>query len=88
MPAKSKRKRRNMSKVGGIDPSVRDSISTSADSNVTNQVIKGNAQLISEPKPSVSSDTAFPYFFGELKWIGIVTGIIIVLLIIAYVFFH
>jgi hypothetical protein len=40
-----------------------------------------------QPLPAVSPDSD-KYILSEIKWIGIVTGIIIVFLVIIYIFFH
>jgi hypothetical protein len=85
MPTKSKRNRRKV-------PQVRKASDLYGSSLVTNQDIANLSINIPTPlteKPSMIANHEYKeYLFSEIKWIGIVTAIIIVLLAISYILFH
>jgi len=83
MPAKSRRNRRN------IPQSRRFQTQNTASQLVAPQMAglqtNRTATSGSSAKPSTTS-ISFPYILGELKWIGLVTALVAVILILAYIF--
>ncbi len=88
MPAKSRRNRRN--------------ISQSAKTTVNRPVASSaGAPPVAFARPEVTVNTnnpsarniavtevTYPYIFSEIKWIGLVTLLVAVILVILYVFLH
>lgn len=84
MPAKSRRNRRRMPQGRKISVVPRDYPSVPVDSDLTSRPVENNVPLAPRPKP-LNPDLNYAYFRNDIKWIGIVTGIIIILLIISYI---
>jgi hypothetical protein len=87
MPAKSKHSRRKISRRNPAANDLRNTAAAFADTNAAGPVYK-----ITPPgsglKTSLAEDASSANVLAEIKWIGIVTGIVIVVLVISYLFFR
>jgi hypothetical protein len=86
MPVKSKRNRRKISQSRKTS-TLLDTVPKNIEPNINGLPIKNAVPF--GVKPSTATDlNSLKYLFDEIKWIGVVTGIIIVLLIISYIVFR
>jgi hypothetical protein len=93
MPAKSRRNRRNIpqSRRPISSPAASDSASTASDSVAQSETVKPErttGSYNSTAKSTAAVAPTYPYILGEIKWIGIVTAIIVVILAVLYIFLH
>jgi len=84
MPAKSRRDRRNFSRNRQINMPL-NTVTAKVESNTTNVLKKSAASYNQRPVPDAAENTRL--LLNEIKWIGLVTGVIIVLIIISYLVF-
>jgi hypothetical protein len=85
MSSKSKRNRRNISPNKVITTSAApDSEKVSPVSNVQNAVMSNNNSI----KSGAVANTANANFTRDLKWLALVTLIMIICVVLAYIFFH
>ena len=88
MPYKSKRNRRSLPRNRGV---------------ISSQAVSSNANFVQGPlvqparndavynpvsKVEATASQSFPYIINEIKWIGIVTVIIAIILAISYIIFR
>jgi hypothetical protein len=88
MPAKSRRARQILTRDN--EKTIQTNIITSEpiNQNLNFQTGKVDTNRYSSYKAEINSALNFSYIRNEIKWIGIVTGIIVVLLAILYVLFR
>ncbi len=87
MPAKSRRNRRNIPQSRKVTASPSTSSTATADIGPATQPEKSPVSYRATNKATAPAPT-YPYILSEIKWISIVTAIVVVLLVIAYIFFH
>jgi hypothetical protein len=87
MPSKSKRNRRNISPNRNIVANA-DTNSTSVPASPVGQDMNLNTVYNTSPKSSPAAVPANINFARDIKWISLVTVILIICLVIAYIFFH
>lgn len=92
MPAKSRRNRRNIPQRRPItSPASARPESTVPNTSAQTATVQP-ARTASSFAPASKSGTAvaptYPYILGEIKWIGIVTAIIVVIMVVLYIFLH
>ena len=86
MPAKYRRSRRKISQSGKSN-NITNNIPANIEPNANSFPIKTAGQ--SGEKSSIATEANLgKYVISEIKWIGVVTGIILVLLVISYVIFR
>ena len=85
MPAKSRRNRRNISQ--GPKTTINRSVATAAVAAPAETVLPGKTVNTNnlQAKTAVVEDS-ISFVATEIKWIGVVTAIVIVILVILYVF--
>ncbi len=90
MPAKSRRNRRNISQsrktVAG--PNITKDVPVSPELAPQPEKSVATATYRSAPKAAADPAITYPYIMNEIKWIGIVTAIVAIVLVIFYMFFH
>jgi hypothetical protein len=92
MPAKSRRNRRPQTK-SAISGQGGGNIATNSDSPVNTQTSAGQGNQFAASNNKVSRTTVpeapvGSYFLTEVKWIAVVTAIIVILLIASYYIFR
>jgi hypothetical protein len=85
MQTKSKRRRQKISRYGKFNTSKALSIDASPD--IVNPAVNTITPLADKPSSDENRDLN-KYLFSEIKWIAIVTGIIIIILVISYIVFY
>lgn len=88
MPAKSRRNRRNITQTRKTTTEPKITKAVPETPELSSQPEKSVASYRSVTKAAADPAVAYPYIMNEIKWIGIVTGIVAVVLIIFYIFFH
>ncbi len=91
MPAKSRRNRRNISRknlTGNQAPSNTPIAASTAAPAGTIAAEKTAGSYSSAAKAAVNPDVTYPYILNEIKWIGVVTVIVAVVLVVLYIFLH
>jgi hypothetical protein len=86
MPAKHRRIQRRIAQSRKINTSI-NSAPPNIEPNTKGLPVKSSAPFGEKSLTTVDLDS-LKYVFTELKWIGVVTGIILVLLVISYIIFH
>jgi hypothetical protein len=88
MPAKSRRNRRNISQ--GQKTVLNQSVSSpvAVPRIETARTEKTPSSYNPPARATASTEVTYPYVLNEIKWIGVVTVIIAVILVILYIFFH
>ena len=86
MPAKSKRKNRKISQKRKNESGLEANVAT-GDLSITDKLNNNDFSSGSTLKSTDIIKTTQSYFISNVKWIGIVTGIIIITLVICYVLF-
>jgi hypothetical protein len=88
MPAKSRRNRSNLSRSKPIGINSKTAVWKPVDQNSVTQPTRVEATYDSRLKKAPDSNLDLSDIGNELKWIGITTGIVIIILIIVYVLLH
>jgi|WetSurMetagenome_2_1015567.scaffolds.fasta_scaffold526682_1 hypothetical protein len=88
MPDKSRRSRRNIASKNKTGPVSKENGTSLVDSSPrTAPAAQGRPASLSSPKlPDTFASTA--YLWSEIKWIGLVTLLILVLMVISYFIFR
>lgn len=84
MPSKPKKNRR-VTQTNKTDNTGSNSTMVSSTMNVSTE--RSNVSFSGSPKATYNESVVYTNFMKDLKWIGVVAGIIIVLLVLAYIFF-
>jgi hypothetical protein len=87
MSPKSKHNRRKIPARRNLPASDSSFMPAAMETSITNREIKP-ALPGSNFKAPVDSSPSYANVFNEMKWIGIVTGIVMVCLILSYIFFR
>jgi hypothetical protein len=85
MPAKSRRDRRNISRNRHTNRPLKD-VTAKIEANPATIADKSAASYYQKPVPNAAETNRL--LLNEIKWIGIVTGVIVVLLFISYFIFR
>jgi hypothetical protein len=85
MPAKSRRDRRNISRNRNINMPI-NIAAVKAEPNTAALPTKTMSSYSQKPLPTTESNTK--YLANEIKWIGIVTLVIVILLFVSYYIFR
>jgi hypothetical protein len=89
MPDKSRRSRRNISSKLKTDTVLKDQGSLIAGNSIkTAAIVQGRISSANNQKSADIGYSGPAYLFSELKWIGVVTAIIIILMVITYFIFR
>jgi hypothetical protein len=90
MPSKSRRNRRNIpQKMANASPAAVNPASTGTDSTASAaQPERVTPRYNPTAKSSEAVAASYPYILGELKWIGLVTVIVVVVMVLLYIFLH
>ncbi len=83
MPAKSRRHRQKLYRDRQTNNNSQTILSTPIEQSAITQTNKSQATYSTIPKLAPSLDLS--YIRHEIKWIGIVTGIVMILLVICYI---
>jgi hypothetical protein len=84
MPAKSRRNRSNLSRNKPIGINSKTAVPNPIDQNSITQPTRVEAAYNSSLKKAPDSNLDLSGIGNELKWIGITTGIVIIILVILY----
>ena len=83
MPYKSKRNRRNIPKnKSGITSPI------TSNPEMTTQTANSQPERVTSSRGATAAASNYPFLLNDLKWTGVVTGVIIVILIVTYIIFH
>ena len=92
MPAKSRRNRRNIPQRRPISsPAAANTPSADTNSMAAAPAVQPEKVMPRYNPTARASDTVtptYPYILSELKWIGVVTVIIAVVMVLLYIFLH
>jgi hypothetical protein len=88
MPDKSRRSRRNISSKRKTDNILKEPGSLVAGNSInTATTVQGGISSTNSQKQTDTGYSSTAYLWAEIKWIGIVTLIIIILMVISYFIF-
>ncbi len=87
MPAKSRRSRSTIRKRSTTAGEIIDN-SSPVDSESVSPIVKKTSTVESNSKSPNNQPLDLSYITNDIKWVGVVTGIVIIFLLIAYFLFR